>query len=243
MKKIAFPFFLTLLAVVSFSCLDNSDYDLKDSDIFGYVHLYDEFGHNAENYSMYVSAVNPMSETTGITDVVGMYIIRDVPFGDYKLVFQKEGYGTYVMNGVKHVSDGEATFIDVIPLLSQKSTTTIKVLTVEVSGRTIYFTVITSPLSSALENRYVRLFFDEGAAVSDSVYKNYSDIFTVRDTPYTIEVLKDDFYDMGFEPGQKVYVKAYGDSFYSNDYLNDDSLRVFPNLNHETPEALSFVLP
>ena len=243
MKKIRTPFLLALLVGISYSCLDDPDNKLKEADIYGYVHLYDEFGYMTDNHSMFVSAVNSSFETSGVTDVAGMYIIRDVPFGDCRLVFEKPGFGTYVMNGIKHSADGKPTFVSVIPLLSERSTTTIKVLTNEVNGDTIFVTVITNPLSSVKENRYVRLFFDDHATVTDSTYKNFSEQFTVSRTPFTIELKKGYFYDMGYEPGQTVFVKAYGDSFYSNDYLNKDSIRVFPNLNHETPPALSFVLP
>ena len=242
MKKIIVPVLLALLAVTSYSCLDD-DNGLKDPDIYGYVHLYDESGYSIDNHSMFVTALNADVEVKGITDVMGMYVIKNVPYGECKLVFEKEGFGTYVLNGIKHSADGKPTFVSLIPMLSEKTTTTIKVLTNEVSGDTIFVTVITNPPATVKENRYIRLFFDDNAAVSDSTYKSFSEQFTASKTPFTVEMKKDYFYDMGFQSGQTIFVKAYGDSFYSNDYLNEGSIRVFPNLNHETPPALSFILP
>jgi hypothetical protein len=243
MKKLIVLFLPVLLVSILYSCLNDPDNELNESDIYGYVHLYDEFGNMTDNYSMFVTAACADPETSGITDVTGMYIIRNVPFGDCSLVFEKPGFGTYVMDGIKHTADGKPTFISAVPFLSMKSTTTIKVLDREVSGDTIFITVITNPPATAKTNRYIRLFFDDHVSVTDSTYKSCSEQFTAGKVPFTIELKKEYFYNMGYVPGQTVYVKAYGDSFYSNDYFNKDSVKVFPNLNHETPPALSFILP
>jgi len=243
MKNVWILFLSALLISVSYSCIDNMDNDINESDIYGYVSLFDEFGLKTDNHSMFVSAVDSVSEASGVSDVYGMYQINDVPFGTYKLVFEKPGFGTYVMNGIEHVANGKPTYIPVIPMLSEKSTTTIPILTNKVSGDTIYLTVVTDPPATTRQNRYIRLFFDDKASVSDSTYKNYSKLLTAYKTPFTTYFTKDYFYETGYESGQTIYLKAYGDSFYSNAYYDEDSIKVFPNINHDTPDALSFVLP
>ncbi len=243
MKNVWILLLSILLIPVSYSCLDNTDDGLKETDIYGYVNLFDEFGIRTDNHSMFVSAVDSVTEASGVTDVYGMYIIRDTPFGTYKLVFEKPGFGTYVMKGIEHVANGSPTYIPVIPMLSEKSTTIIPTLTNKVSGDTIYITVVTDPPSTARQSRYIRLFFDDKASVSDSTYKNFSKLLTIYKTPFTTYFLKEYFLDIGYESGQTIYLKAYGDSFYSNAYYDEDSVKVFPNINHDTPDALSFVLP
>jgi len=49
---------------------------------------------------------------------------------------------------------------------------------------------------------------------------------------------------MGFASGSTVYVKIYGESFYGNDYDEpNQNIRVFPNLNLDSAEAVSFEVP
>ena len=242
-KNIIIRLLSVVLVIVLVSCNDDSDDAVTEYDIYGSVSLYDEFGYKTDDHSMFVTAVNSGPGISGITDVIGVYVIKNVPFGTYKLVFEKEGFGTYVMNNIKHEDNGYPTRIPVIPLLSERSTTAVKIVTVETSGDTIFISMFVDPDAELLKDRYVRLFFDEQSSVSDSVYKDYTDKITVNKVPFTQEFLKDHFYEMGFEPGQKVWFKVYGDSYYSNSYYNDDSVKVFPNLNHDTPPALSFELP
>ena len=58
------------------------------------------------------------------------------------------------------------------------------------------------------------------------------------------EVGKEDFYKLGFTGGSTVYIKAYGESFISSDYLDlATGKRVFPNLNATTVDAVPVILP
>ena len=49
---------------------------------------------------------------------------------------------------------------------------------------------------------------------------------------------------MGFSSGSQVYVKAYGESFWGNDYEDTDlNKRIFPNLGEISAEPVMFMVP
>jgi hypothetical protein len=62
--------------------------------------------------------------------------------------------------------------------------------------------------------------------------------------PYEVTLSQNDLLNAGFSSGQTLYVKAYGDSFWSNEYFDPElDRKVFPNLNKNAAAAVSFVVP
>ena len=79
--------------------------------------------------------------------------------------------------------------------------------------------------------KYVRLFYSENENVSSSNYIFYSDEYKVSEETFNIPITKEDLNNMGFESGTTVYIKAYGESYWSNSYEDPSSSKmVFPNL-------------
>ena len=227
-----------------YSCLDSDDqYELTERDVYGAVSLFDEFGNPTDNFSMKVSVDGTIPPVSGVTDHYGTYLLKDVPFGTYDLIFEKSGFGTYVMKAVEHINTGSPTKITRIPLLSEESSTKIRILTIETSVDTIFVTVVTDPPATMVKNRYIRLFYSSQSNVGNLKYEHYSDLITVDKTSFTLKFEKTYFTDMGYDPGQSVFVRAYGDSYYSNEYVNDSLRMIFPNLNENTPGAVSFEVP
>ena len=70
----------------------------------------------------------------------------------------------------------------------------------------------------------------------------YSSTYISQINPYTLSLSQSDLINMGFATGTAVYVKVYGESFWSNDYASG-SLRRFPNLNSNSADAVSFIVP
>jgi hypothetical protein len=72
----------------------------------------------------------------------------------------------------------------------------------------------------------------------------YSPVFVSQINPYQSTITQSNLINAGFTSGQTVYVKEYGDSYWSNEYF-DVSLnkKVFPNLNTVSANAVSFVVP
>ena len=73
---------------------------------------------------------------------------------------------------------------------------------------------------------------------------SYSAGLISQNNPYEHTIEANVLADMGFVSGDTVYVKAYGDSFWSNEYVDADlNKKVFPNLNTTSADASFFIVP
>lgn len=79
--------------------------------------------------------------------------------------------------------------------------------------------------------------------VSDTSYTVYTPPIGTSSTIATDGFTNDELTGFGFSKGQKIYIKAYGESLRGNDY-DDPNLRkrVFPNLNPTTATAIFFIM-
>ncbi len=238
---------MSLLGI--WSCGGNSD-DPKPPDpptaanITGSVNLYDEGIIEVDNSGMKIIVVGGTPEISANTDADGKFTLNDVPFGDYSIKYEKTGYGTYRIFGVDHKDTGGPTDITEIPSLGQVSTTKVTDLTVSVSGDEATIPTTTDPAGNSGNTRYLRYFFHTDNTVSNITYTTVSETFEAKINPSNHKVSKSDLNDMGFASGSTVFVKAYGESFYSNDYEDPDSDNmIFPNLNENSADAVSFVVP
>jgi hypothetical protein len=242
--------YLTLCLVVLFgftSCSKDDDTTpepIIEADIVGSVNLYNEGVTPIDNSNMTVKVEGISPSITATTDIDGKFVLTDVPFGTYTLVYEKAGFGTFKKFNIAHTSTGLSTIITDTPSLGQVSTTQITGLEVNVSGDNIILSITTDPAGNSSNRRYVRYFLSANSNVSDETYTYFSPVFISQINPNDITISRDDLVSAGFTSGQTVYVKAYGDSFWSNTY-NDPNLQrsVFPNLNINSVDSVSFVVP
>jgi hypothetical protein len=176
-----------------------------------------------------------------LTDENGEYLFEDLLFGTYNLVFEKEGYGTYKVFNILH-KDG-ATNISVIPSLGEKSTTEVDDLTQSQFEQSILVNVPCSPAASSSNTNYLRYFLGLTPQVSNIQHMVPSLGITSNDDPYVITLTKEELNGFGFDTGTTVYIRVYGDSFWSNSYTDPDEGVQYPNLNMNTVDAISFVVP
>ena len=72
----------------------------------------------------------------------------------------------------------------------------------------------------------------------------YSATYVAQINPFQVTLSQTDLINAGFTSGQTVYVKAYGESYWSNEYLDSDlNKMIFPNLNLSTTNSVSFIVP
>ena len=72
----------------------------------------------------------------------------------------------------------------------------------------------------------------------------HSPTFISQINPYQSTLTQTELINAGFTSGQTVYVKAYGESYWSNEYLDVNlNKKVFPNLNTVSANAVSFIVP
>lgn len=244
MKALGTYLFLALFFMVACSKNNGSDPAPTKASISGSVILYDAGTNLLDKSGMKVSVegTSPLISTT--TENAGKFTLADVPFGTYTLVYEKAGYGTSKKSGIEHKNTGSSTVITTIPSFGQTSATTVTALTAEVVGTDVLVNATTDPAGNSSNRRYLRFFYSSAGNVSNTSYNNYSAIYIAQINPYTHTLSKSDLNSMGFVPGTTAYIRAYGESFWSNDYLDiTNGKTVFPNLNSTTTNPVSFVVP
>ncbi len=223
---------------------DSNPEPATNGNIIGSVNLYDEGTTQIDNSNMLVIVEGITPVISAITDANGGFTLSDVPFGTYTLAYEKSGFGTFKKFDVDHTNMGSPTIIAEIPSLGQVSTTQITNLVASANGSNVTFSITTNPAGSNGNTRYVRYFLSTDSNVSNENYTYYSPGLISQINPYQITLSQNDLTSAGFSSGQTVFVKVYGDSFWSNEYDDLDLERkVFPNLNMASANAISFVVP
>jgi len=251
MKKVSSVVGLLILGfyLISSSSCDKKDEceypNLTSADISGNVNLFDDFEEPLENSGMVVSILysNPLISDT--TDEDGNYTLPDVPFGNYTLSYAKPGYGTFFAS-FAHTNQCQLANQVSQFFLGQKSTTTITSLSVQPVVSSIKIDVTIDPPGTAEQPRYYRLFFKNENDVSNSSYDVQSGLLVTYSNANTTTLSIADLHGLNFQPGETIYIKAYGDSFYSNDYYKLDAsepIILYPNTNIVTVPDVDFVTP
>lgn len=237
-----------LLVLLTFVTCKKKSADITEpptkADITGSVNLYDESTLSISNADMKVSVIGTSPLISATTDANGKYTLSSVPFGTYTLMFEKTGYGTYIKPGIVHATDGTPTILTNTPSLGKKSSTAITQLTVSQDTSGVVVAASTNPAGSMGNTRYIRYFLSTSSAVSKDNYQYASAGFVSRINPYQITFAPGNLSAAGFSGGQTVFIKVYGDAFWSNEYKDPSSGKsVFPNLNENAANAVSFIMP
>lgn len=215
---------------------------ITKANITGSVNLYNEGTIQIDNSSMTVKVEGITPAISALTDANGDFTLSDVPFGTYTILYEKSGFGTFKKFDIEH--ENNATAILNTPSIGEISTTQITNLEANVSGNDIIISVTTNPAGSNGNTRYVRYFLSTDSNVSSENYTYFSPGLVSQINPKEITLSNNDLTSAGFSTGETIFVKVYGDSFWSNEY-NDPNLgrNVFPNLNMTSTNSVSFVMP
>ena len=258
---------ILLLGCMSCSDDDPQPEPLTKAYITGHVKLFDNFTSPLDNADMTVRIDG--QDISSKTDAEGKFTLKDVPFGTYNLVYEKPGYGTYKIFGLIHSpysNSGSGTIIDnpgsglIIEEtnLGQVSPTRVTGLSAEVIGTDVVLTVTTDPPGSVGNEQYIRYFYggtqyfgEDFVIGSEGQIKGfYSEIIATQSNPQVITIPLDEFgYDSDwgwylFSPGEKVFIRAFGDSYWDNHYIDPYlGYTIRPNLNPSAAEQVSVVIP
>jgi hypothetical protein len=234
--------FILAIATVSCSSDDSNNDPITKANITGSVNLYDEGTTLLDESNMLVKVVGTNPLITALTNSNGQFVLEDVPFGTYTIEYEKEQYGVFKKFNFSH--QGNANAITEIPSLGKKSSTETTDLLVNIVNGQVVFSITTSPAGNNSNRRYVRYFLSTSATVSNSNYMYHSPTFISQINPYQSTLTQTELINAGFTSGQTVYVKAYGESYWSNEYLDVNlNKKVFPNLNTVSANAVSFIVP
>jgi hypothetical protein len=241
--KIGF-LFIVLVFVGASACNEKDptpDYGTK-ANIVGEVSLFDEGLIPMRNDSMIVTVVGTNPVITDTTDANGKYVLKDVPYGSYSLSFHKAGYGFHMINNVVH-SEGETVVTKTITL-GQFSNTHITSLSAKDTLGSILIRISSDPAGTPTTPRHIRVFFHDIDNVSFENFTKNIFLANQKTNPLEYRLNPHALEDMGFKTGETVWIKAYGDSYYSNDYIEPvKGQHIFPNLNMNSAAATSFVVP
>lgn len=230
--------YLVLLGFLVSCGSDTLDPAPTSGTISGSVLLFDEGSTRQEDAGMKVTVENSSPAISAVTDATGKFQISNVPFGNHVLVYEKTGYGTFK----KKVTDHKAasTPITDTPSLGKVSTTTITAVELGITGGNLVTAVTTSPAGNSGNRRYIRYFFSDTPDVSNTNYKGFSPTYIVQDAPYSKTFTAAELTGFGVSATGTLHVRVYGDSFFTNDYVDPVSnKRVFPNLNATTVASKS----
>jgi hypothetical protein len=251
MKLMKIAFFLTFLMtlILVSGCKEDDDKQPPQNSgvISGQLKLSNEFGHDLFNYENMKVLVQ--TGEFGMSTASGAYRIENLSPGDYNLVFEKAGFGTYKRFAIKVTAGSASTTLNGIDHLGQKSTTEIDNLSVVFNVNDSTFTIgcDVNPLPDASHPRSIRLFFSKTPDV------NYQDYLFTPGNTWTSTVgtgtisgyERTNFYSNGFAPSDSVYVIAYGESIHTNTYTDPaTNKKVYPNINIQSPSNVAgFILP
>lgn len=250
MKKFTFLFIAALLIFVSCEKdqqKTNSDSVLTKANVNGQLTLYDEFGNKVSNERMFITMESTAGTYTTETEKDGSFLVMNVPYADnYKITYEKDGFGTYKRFGFDHKYTGQEGTISAVNL-SKKSTAFCSGIVVTQSNDTTHFHLTLAGGSDA-GKRKIRLLFHTIPQVSNEVFSHYTVKFTANNVQPVISLSKEYLLnEVGLISGQTYYVQAYGDSYYSNAYFDEDAQRqVLPNLGLSSDVGVptaSFVMP
>ncbi|NEW80742.1 MAG: carboxypeptidase regulatory-like domain-containing protein [Mariniphaga sp.] len=235
-----------LLIIVITSCgkdKDSTSPPITKANIIGTVNLYDEGKIQIDKSAMTVKVVGITSVISATTDVDGRFTLIDVPFGTYTLTYEKSGFGTFKKFGLEHSNNGSTAIIINAPSLGQSSSTQVTNLIVSLIGKDVVVSITTNPAGSNGSTRYIRYFLSTSTNVSAENYTYFSPGLVSQINPKEVTLTSANLSKAGFLSGQTIYVKVYGDSFWSNEY-DDLNLgrKVFPNLNTAPTNSVSFVM-
>ncbi len=243
MKSFVYPLVFALFLLVSCGG-DDSDPDPDTvANISGSVLLFTEGSAPASsNSGMKVSVEGLGSQFSVLTDAAGKFVLEDVPFGTYTLLYEKEGYGTFKRPGLEHKAGG--TVLTDIPSLGQLSTTKVTQLNASPNGTGVEVSVTTDPGGNSGNRRYVRFFFSTQSTVSSTNYQVVSGTFISQENPFGRTFTRTELAALGLAPGTVVFIRAYGDSVFSNSYVDPVTNKtVFPNLNPTSAPGVSVTIP
>lgn len=243
MKKIELLLIVFSLITV-WSCKDKED-DIPTGTkgtIYGEVNLYDEGTTSLSNEDMIVSVFGSNPPIIDTTDKDGKFEFNNLDFGTYAISYEKTGYGFSMLSNISHQK--EATIITYTRSLGQLSSTKISSISAKDSLGSIFIQTKTDPIGTQSSPIYYRIFYHTMDAVSFDTYSALSPVIETKNNSSFYRLNPHALENMGFQTGETVWIKVYGESFYSNDYIEPiKGKHIFPNLNLNSAAAVSFIVP
>ncbi len=195
------------------------------------------------NSGVTISVENPSRQVSALSDNTGNYkLFIPFPLNNTAISWSKPGFGTYKL----FLTTTGAEYLGINDInLGSLSTVRINSASVNVVGDSIRVTFDASSPNLTGE-KYVRLICRTNlGAVSDTSLHIYGqEIYPVQNGSNTITLSKDYFTETGRAlSGDIIYLRIYGDAYYSNICGPVNGQIIFPNINRNTVPEISFAQP
>ncbi|MBC3786427.1 hypothetical protein [Spirosoma utsteinense] len=224
--------------------------DPPRSDIRGFVTLCDEFGVvKAKSDSMIVSLEGLQTAFPARTRPEGRFTIANVFGGNYNLSYNKprSEYGNFKQIGIVHTG-GLITVANSVTIWERAKTVPSN-LSVSIKGLNLTLSGVTGPVqpvgTADEQKRRVRLFFGRDEKVSHLSYvTTWGQVVVPPGSTgeFAEKLLADEL--QAFQPGERVYVIAYGITAFENAYVDPETKRkVYTGINPTPSNVVSFILP
>lgn len=242
-------FFGCLLSIATIVACSKESEDIFDHSLppegVGNVYLYNESTQRVSDAGMRVYIENSLPWIEDITDSSGRFVLNSIPQGTFYLVFEKEGFGTHKRAYYRFPGPTSGPFyFDASPSLGQISSTRITDLQVDTAGENFVFQVTTDPPGSASNFRYVRFLLSSDPNIDHQNHEVSLPPLAWGINPFQFNISTALLKTLGYTSGQTVYIRAFGDSYWSNEYQDPVTQKsVFPNLNPDAAAAVSVVVP
>lgn len=243
MKQGAFGMII-FMALAMLSCSsDNAPqppFNETSGPISGTVNLFTNDGIPTQFNDMAISIVG--TNFTATTDSEGDYNFPSVPFGDYTLVFEKENFGTF-QKEVSHNKGFSQNGTQILTLsLGEISRTSVTETVEKIEDGNLLIRIVTVPTGNATKPVYVTIFFAPTVDVSNRTNQGVFGplTFLSGNSGNIVTITGEQLSEMGFEIGDAVYFRVYGDSFHTNAYESDGNT-IHPNVREPGSSIMSFV--
>ena len=238
---------LVAIAFLSFSC--SKDYSGIENLgevglIVGAVTMHDTEGNRVSDKGVTVTLESVDPPLTTQTDENGVYQFEYVSYGIHKLKVEQAGYGTFKIDSINHNREERTAIASRNKWLSGLSTTEIQnTMATTLSDSTLIATTVFNTNNNNPKS-FIRIFIGKDASVNKDNFVHLSPTYITGTDICKNYFTHEDLYEMGFNSGDMVFVKVYGDSCYSNDYLSTETKKwVYPNLNEVHTPVIQYQLP
>lgn len=256
--------FLISLAAVLGACSTDDDEPIltQTASINGNVNLYSIDGEKLSPADGVQVSLDGTSLPGASSQTNGTYLLPDIPYNNYNISFTKAGYGKLTIYGITHTSPtgNTGTTLNTVRL-SQVQDIAVAALRISpadsikeirdlialglAENALMLNPVFTIPAGRKGKQPVIYFFGD--STYSDLSSSKY--LFFERNvsggsgnevsTDYDISW----FRSKGFQPGQRIYIRAYTDSYGNNEYVDPKTGRVFPCLNPTASPSILVRIP
>jgi hypothetical protein len=244
----------------SISC-KKSQVENQNSVLDGEVTLFDEGSQKIDNSGIKISIENSDPEISTLTDSKGNFSLEAKNVREsFAIVFEKPGIGAYKRffkkseDRVLYEMYNDGVYREVNQKqyyeIGSKSTVVVNSMTADVINGTLKLNInVSSPNTTG--DKYIRILLQKDLpSISintiTKVIKNVSIKYAVKNGNNEFNIcLACSAECQGYLPGDKIYMTAYGDALYSNDYTNIHTGEwMFPNLKFVANNPVtSFQIP